>query len=187
MLGKNIFCIEGDWESDLRKKTSILSGLELLHNTCDISFIYKTCGTQPEVLYRLNEYVRYTKSKYRTYDILYMATHGERGGIYFDEVIDVLDFFTENFKVNAFEDRIIHFGSCATMNITEDKLAELKDFTGAKIISGFTKDVSFLESTLFEVLYFNELQDRKNIKPLETFLKKNYASLIAKLGFRMVY
>ena len=49
MLAQNIYCIEGDWETDLRKKTSILSGLEMMNSISNIDFIYKTAGSIEEV------------------------------------------------------------------------------------------------------------------------------------------
>jgi len=50
-LANNIFCLEGDREGDLRKKTSILSGLEMLHSISDVEFFYFFESTLFDVLY----------------------------------------------------------------------------------------------------------------------------------------
>jgi hypothetical protein len=186
-LGKNIFCLEGDWEDDMRKKTSILPGLEMLHSISDVEFIYKTCGTEEELLYRVKDFVRYRKSKYKHYNILYLATHGNKGTMYYEDSLNVLDFFKDNFNEGDFEDKIIHFGSCATMQMSEEDWIEFKNFTGAKIISGYLKNVDFLESTLFDILYFRTLQYRKAIKPLNDALFKEYEGMYKGVGFIMKY
>ncbi|MGG5511494.1 DUF6642 family protein [Myroides odoratimimus] len=182
-LGSNIFCLEGDWEIDLRKKTSILAGLEMLHSISDVEFIYKTCGTVEELLYRLNDFVKHKRSKYKNYNILYLATHGAKGEMYYGDSINVLLFFKKHFKKGDFEGRVIHFGSCATLHIKEEDLSELKAYTGAKIISGYSKQVDFLESTMFDVLYFRKLQFRKLVTPLDEALYNEYKGMYDSLGF----
>jgi len=190
MLGNNIYCIEGDWEDDLRRKTSILSGLEMLTSISDIEFIYKTCATKDELFYRLRDYVANSykpRSKYKAYDILYLATHGEKGALNFNELIDVMDFFVNNgdFKAGAFKDKIVHFGSCLTLKMREDDIIKLKTFTQARIISGYTKSIDFLDSTLFDVLYFNACSKYKIKNRLQDHLAKRYKGFSNDLGFVM--
>ena len=190
-LGNNIFCIEGDWEEDLRKKTSILSGLEMLSSISQMDFIYKTCASENELLSRLNNYINSAhkpRSKYKSYDIVYLATHGEKGSLKFNKLVDVLDFFVhnDNFKQGAFKDKIVHFGSCLTMKMKETDLADLKSFTQAKIISGYTKSIDFLDSTLFDVLYFNACGKYKIKHSLHDHLNKQYGGFSKDLGFLMV-
>lgn len=186
-LGKNIFCLEGDWEDDMRIKTSILSGLEMLQSISDVEFIYKTCGTEEELLYRLQDFVRFRRSKYKHYNILYLTSHGDKGTMYYGDSLNVLNFFKDNFREGDFEDKVIHFGSCATMKMSEKDWTELMNFTGAKIISGYLKEIDFLESTLFDILYFRALQYRKFVKPLDEALLKDYEGMYKSLGFVMKY
>ena len=188
MLGNNIYCIEGDWEEDLRKKTSILSGLEMLTSISKKEFIYKTCATEEELLNRLTDYVAHShkpRAKYKTYDILYLATHGKKGSLNFNGSVDILDFFVENgnFYDGAFKDKIIHFGSCLTMKMKETDIDRLKHFTGAKIISGYTKSIAFLDSTLFDVLYFNACEAYKSKRGVEEYLHKRFGGFCNDLGF----
>lgn len=190
-LANNIFCLEGDWNDDLRKKTSILSGLEMLHSISDVNYIHKTVGTFEELKFRLIDYINNSikpRSKYKSYDLLYIATHGRNGSIYFDNEIDVLDLFEEIIHeigiVKPFAGKVIHFGSCLTMKMSDHKLKKLAELTGAFIISGYTKSISFLESTLFDVLYFNELITRKKKMPLISYLDQKYAGFKTDLGFK---
>ena len=190
-LGNNIFCIEGDWEEDLRKKTSILSGLEMLSSISQMDFVYRTCASESELIYRLQDYIKKSKAKssiYHKYDVLYLATHGLKGNLMFDKEVNILQFFQQNnhFKRHSFGNKIIHFGSCSTLKMKEEELDELKKYTGAKIISGFNKNINFLESTLFEVLYFNLCNEYERAGNLRNHLFKKYSGFCDDLGFVMV-
>lgn len=190
-LGNNIFCIEGDWEEDLRNKTSILSGLEMLSSISEMDFIHRTCSTPEDLSYRLKDFVKNSKnsrSKYQNYDILYLASHGTKGNLCFSKNVNILEWFTKSahFKKNDFENKIIHFGSCSTLKIEDSELLYFKKHTGAKIISGFKKNINFLESTVFEILYFNACKGYERAGSLNNHLFKQYKVLYEDLGFVMV-
>jgi len=71
---KYIFCLEGDWTDDLRKKESIINALKFLDVNYGIKYIHRNCSTYSEFEYRLNEY---KKAIYKNYSICYLAFHGE--------------------------------------------------------------------------------------------------------------
>jgi len=48
MSKKGIFCLEGLWENNLTKKSTVQPILSLLELNKKIKFIYKDCGTVPE-------------------------------------------------------------------------------------------------------------------------------------------
>ena len=55
---KNIFCLEGDWNDNLKHKSSILPALELLELNHGMATIYKTCSTFEEFINRMNQILR---------------------------------------------------------------------------------------------------------------------------------
>lgn len=77
---KNIFCLEGDWETDLRKKSSVQSALQLLEANLDIDTIYKTCSTYEEFCNRIFTLTN-DKRIYSKYSIIYLAFHGRKNKI----------------------------------------------------------------------------------------------------------
>ena len=54
---KGVFCLEGQWEADLRKATSVRAMLELLRDNCGIDSIYRDCATQEEFAFYLGRWV----------------------------------------------------------------------------------------------------------------------------------
>jgi hypothetical protein len=75
---KFIYCLEGDWEKDLRNKTSVKSTLAYLKDCFDIEYIHRDCATKEALFHYLKEY---SLKKYDKFSILYLAFHGEANTI----------------------------------------------------------------------------------------------------------
>ena len=69
--------------------------------------------------------------------------------------INIMDFARENQGI--FEGKNVHFGCCSTLNIGEDETKEFKRLTKARMITGYKKDVPFIESFVFELWLLNVL------------------------------
>src|SRR6186997_2566481 len=69
-LNKNVFCLEGDWEKDLRDKSSVSAALDFLHSNCGIEYIHKNCGTVDNMKYYLS---LWKQKRYQNYTIAYLA------------------------------------------------------------------------------------------------------------------
>ncbi|MFT5251122.1 MAG: hypothetical protein ACI87N_000093 [Flavobacteriales bacterium] len=63
---KNIFCLEGDWNDNLKHKSSILPALELLELNNGIQSIYKTCRSYGTFKVHLNQILA-DKRKYNSF------------------------------------------------------------------------------------------------------------------------
>jgi ERCC4-type nuclease len=182
---KNIFCLEGDWETDLRKKSSVQSALLLLESNLEIATIYKTCSTYEEFCSRLHTLTS-DKRIYGKYSIIYLAFHGRKNKIQIGEEDYSLDEIGHEFE-NALDDKIIHFGSCKTLFIEEKKAREFLENTGALAISGYAKNIDFISSTVFDVLYFEMCQNYVEIDAIERNMLKNYKELCEALDFKIYY
>lgn len=183
---KGIFCIEGIWEDDLRKKSSIRPILELLENHQNIPFIYHDCATFEELEYFVN---KWSLQRYQNYPILYFAFHGNPNEIMFgnkpyslDQLADIL--------YNKCKNSVIIFGSCSTLAIDKRHLNRFLKATGALAICGYKNSVDWLESTAFEMLLLFYLQENKfdgrgivSITKKVTNLSKNFKNSI---DFRIV-
>jgi len=192
-VSKGIFCLEiGDWYGDMKKRETIRPVLELLHySLLKVPFIYRDVATQSELNHYLN---KWTQNKYKGFPILYMAFHGSPGEILvseesgrsvrvgFDDLLDVLE--------GACHGKVIHFGACDTLNAHGSVLNRYLRSFDALAISGYKRQVDWIESSVFEMLYLSELQKnamtKAGVMAVEKRIKEVVPSLARKLGFRMV-
>ena len=180
---KNIACIEGRWERDLTKSNSVATGLELLErNRIVPKQCYKSSHSKNSTLDFLTEF---TQKRYASYSILYLSFHGEPGVIGFGKEAVTLEELEEKL-IGRLPGKILHFGSCQTLNVNKRLITKFLRNTNAAAISGFTKDVPFLESTLLDLLYFERCQQRLKMSEVAFDMKNNYSQLCRKLGFRLV-
>jgi hypothetical protein len=182
-FAKHVFCLEGDWESDLRKKSSVGAALEFLRTNCNINYIHKNCGTKENLIYYLS---MWKQRRYKDYSICYLAFHG---------FPDVIEIGTEHLALPELAEilngscvnKIIHFGSCNTLDIEEKKIRQFLETTQALCVCGFKTDIDFLESSVFDMLLMQKFQEYKDIRAVDRDLKKNYRKLISKLEFKLIY
>lgn len=182
---KNIFCIEGSWVNDHRSKTSVKLALDFLECIEGIKPIVKQCQNK-ETLKELLEDC--TLSKYKKYNIIYLAFHGTSENIFvgkrnktvnLDEIAEMI-----GDKANG---KIIHFGCCSTLDTTGWKLRSFLNKTGALAISGYNKDIDFTKSTAFDLMYFQQCHKTTNIIKIEKEMKAYHNKLGKELGFVIKY
>jgi hypothetical protein len=154
---KGIFCLEGLWENDLRKKPTVEPVLSLLKKRDDIPYIYGNCATPEEFAFYISKCVQ---KKYQDYPILYLAFHGEKGSIHISkdryDLEDVGDRLADKCK-----GKVIIVGSCNTLNIDKRHLKRFLKKTGAFAVCGYKTTVDWMQSTAFELLLLNILQKNK--------------------------
>ena len=186
---KHIFCIEGYWEHDRKKKTSVEKALEFLELNSNFK---KTClhsSTREE----LKEHIKEFKLKRSDeYSILYFAFHGSSNSLHIGkrQKINLQDSAKENLAdiINgAAAGKIIHFGSCSTLAMDRKEITKFRKDTGAVAISGYNKDIPFIESTFLDMLFFDLCQEFKAPSAIDNHMKKNYRGLINRTGFKIYY
>jgi len=180
---KNIFCLEGDWQKDLRDNSSINAALLFLHQNCGIKYIYKQCGTRENLEY----YLKLWKMKrYSTYSICYFAFHGESESIRVGKDTVTLDELADMLQGSC-KDKIIHFGSCKTLDATNDTIIKFLKKTEALCICGFKNEIDFVESTAFDMLLIELFQRYKDVSKVLKYIEHYYAALVKKLNFKLIY
>lgn len=95
------------------------------------------------------------------------------------EIADVLED-----KLNGI---IVHFGSCSTLNTTEKNITDFIKRTGCALISGYKKDVPYIDSSAFELLYFNVLNTYKTYTSIKKNIVGKYPTLVDILRFTFLY
>jgi hypothetical protein len=188
---KGVFCLEGDWEPNLKSKTSIGPVLELLETSSypSVPYIRRDVGTLTEFNYYLG---RWTLKKYDHYPILYLGFHGSPGmlhigyghgaGMNLKELGERLE--------GKCKKRIIHFGSCGTLDVHGATVRSFIKRTQALAVCGYKSEVDWMLSAAFEIILFYELQFNAPTKPGMAAVRKRVRAqafnLARKLKFRMV-
>lgn len=180
---KHIFCLEGHWEKDLRDMSSIHAALIFLQNNCDIKHIYKSCATRATLEYYLGFW---KQKKYSAYSILYLAFHGEPGTIRIGKEYISLEELGDMLEGKC-EDKIIHFGSCQTLNTDRRNIVSFLERTGALCVCGFRTEIDFMESSVFDMLLIQKLQEYKDISKVDRDIRRYYKTLVKKLDFKLVH
>ncbi|MBN2461389.1 MAG: hypothetical protein JXB60_07250 [Candidatus Cloacimonetes bacterium] len=182
---KGIFCIEGLWHDDLRKKNTVKPILELLELNSQIPFIYEGCATVEELKFYL---IKWIERKYKNYPILYLAFHGQENAILVSNESYTLNDMAL-LLANKCSKKIIVFASCSTVNIDKRKLKTFLVKTGALAICGYRLVVPWIESTAFELLLLESMQenvfDGRGVESIRAKAKK-IARMFQELQFRMV-
>lgn len=188
---KGIFCLEADW--GVQDSTTVEPILMLLKSMAGVRvpYVHRDVGTREEFDHYLRKWTNKTLSRF---PILYLGFHGEPGyldvgegrgasrEVPIEEVAEQLE--------RKCKGRVIHFGSCGTLRTHVRKLEVLRHRTGAAAFLGYKKDVSWVDSSAFEVLLLGELQrvdfNRSGMGVLERRLQAYAPGLVKRLGFRMI-
>lgn len=188
--GKGVFCLEGDWDPDLRNRTSVGPVLDLLEksNYPRVPFIRRDVGTLAELEYYLGKWIQ---RKYDRYPVLYLGFHGAPGrlkvGPVRDGGIDLA--WLEERLADSCRKRIIHFGSCGTLDIHGNRVRSFLNRTGALAVCGYREDVDWMLSAAFEIILFYQLQFNTLTKQGMAAVKRRVTSqatrLARELKFRM--
>jgi hypothetical protein len=182
---KNIFCLEGDWNNNLKHKSSILPALQLLELNIGIETIYKTCASFEEFEVRLNQILA-DKRKYNSFEIIYLAFHGRKNHIIIGEGEYSLEDIAKTFE-GRLDNKMIHFGSCKTLSIDKEQANYFLEITGAKAISGYGKNVDFISSTVVDILFFEMCQKFERVHYIKENMNNLYGDLCSALDFKFYY
>jgi hypothetical protein len=176
---KNIVCLESLWDSELENRLSVLPILELTARTMEVKYIFLTCNTKAELRHNLR-----LVGKKKSYGILMLAFHGEPG---------IIELAGEKSHVSLeslitmmgrrFAGWVVHFGSCGTVQIDEDRLERFIAATGVAMVMGYTKQVDWTEGVAMDLVLLRWLQGYKNLSAFQKHMKKRYAALIKFTGF----
>lgn len=156
---RGIFCLETDW-SEVRRTPSLQPMLELLRRCpLQIPFVHRNVVTIDTLDYYL---AKWTQRGHDQYPILYLAFHGVEGEVQFGDLRRrsarvTLDRLGEVLKGKC-EGRVIHFGSCATLGVSQRRLRRFIEETGALAVSGYERDIDWVRSALLDSALFASIQ-----------------------------
>jgi hypothetical protein len=132
---KNIACLETLWDSNIENRLSVVPILELISKVDRVKYTYLTCNTQEELKYNLG-----ILKQRDEYGILYLSFHGDRGEIALDEKSINIERLAKMMG-NSFADWIVHFGTCATIDIPQRRIESFMAATKVSMVIGYKKDI----------------------------------------------
>lgn len=181
-----IFCLETEWNQsihDMKKEPSARPLLEYL-KSLNTEFVYRQVATASEFKYYLEHLLW---RSYSTFDVVYLCFHGSEGKIHFaDKECISLQEIAKNYH-GIFNDKKVHFGSCSTLNVSDDTITSFKADTRAKLVTGFGIDVEFHDSFLFELWLIHLFTHHRSLGPikLQAKIEKEMKYFSEKLKFRI--
>jgi len=177
-----IFCVEGEWGTSLKDRTSVEGHLRLLeHRRFTHDVIHRDVATVTE----LNQYLeRWLRPRYKSYSFGYLAFHGSRGAVQLGEQTVTLEEVATTLGGRA-EGRTIYFGSCSTLAGPEQRLIDFCVDSGARAVVGYTKSVDWVESAAFDLLLVPALLEYRSAKVVFNRIVRDQRTFARRLGLRM--
>ena len=154
---RGIFCIEYGVEEVLSFKPP----LALLGKQLDFPIIFRTADARAKLVKDIKEWSDRSDDKYPA---LWLTGHGMIQSVYVDDrkgagynrldlrsLADIL----ESGPLTGF---LVHFSACSTMASSIDDYRHFFKATEVEAVSGYSKDIDWIESLAFEFLYMKQLQ-----------------------------
>jgi len=199
-VGGGIFCIE-NWSGDLRSKDSSTALLEFLDRHGAARTVHQRVSTTRELGHYLSQFASQT-----TYRVGYLAMHGSRGQVFVGTTPISLETLIswstlkgeaaprlsaagdpEEYVVDL-AGKVLYLGSCASLSVSRERLAELRKETGAVAVCGYQRSVDWFEAAGFELMLLPALAaatsgERQSVGAAIKRLWNRSETLMDTLGF----
>ena len=174
-----VFCLEGEWDPDLRYPTTVRTLLDTMQRCAGVPTIYRDIGTVQELEFYMR---RWRQKRYSDYSVGWLAFHGSPGYIHIGRKALSLTQLADAIGLRTCVGKTIYLGSCATM---QDGAAvrELKTRTGARAVCGYTNDVDWMEAAAFELLLLSTLTRYEQTAAALRRVQSEYGALADRIGF----
>lgn len=178
-----IWLMEGYWSSSVSDVRSVKPMLQALSDSGIATFVHRHINDAEDLVKAMT---LLGQKRQKKYDIAYLACHGEPGIVHIgDDAWTLTELADELPSTGALEGKLLHFGSCSVLRNQRECRVLLKA-TGARAISGFTKDVDWFEPMAFELLMFQKYARYKRFGSFVNGIERDYGQLGDKLGFTII-
>jgi hypothetical protein len=155
MAANGIFCLEGLWNNNLKRKISVQPLLNMLDKIGNVHYIYQDAATIEELEFYLKQW---KQARYRNFPILYLAFHGESESLLIGKKKYTLDNLSD-LLYNSCSHSIIMLASCNTLNTSRKSLERFLRKTDALALCGYRNQVDWITAAAFELLLLSSFQD----------------------------
>jgi len=173
---KHIACLEGLWHKNLLRPYSVRHVLRSAADLGDFRHIHLTCNTIAEFEYNLG-----LLRARRGFGILYLAFHGSPGHVELPSGELDLEQLGQMMR-QGFRRWIIHFGTCSTIDVPQERLDSFLSVTGAAMVMGYQRDVDWVESASLDFLLFQAVQEYVDARHLWNKVAGRYPDLVHLTG-----
>lgn len=195
-----IFCIE-NWSSGFRSEESVAALLDFLDRNGAARTFHQRVSTTRELGHYLSRF-----ASQKTYRVAYLGMHGDKGKVFVGSnpvSLETLISWSsldrepaprlsesgepEEWVVDL-TGKVLYLGSCASLNISRDRLAALRMGTGAIAVCGYRRSVDWYESAGFQILLLSALArgtsgQRQRVGAALNRLWQRSGTLMHTLGF----
>jgi hypothetical protein len=175
---KNIACVESLWDGNIESRLSVVPLLELASRVDELKFSYLTCNTEEELKFNLGKF----KNR-RGYGILYLSCHGRPGELVLDQAPVEIEKLSQ-YMGEGFANWVVHFGSCATINVPPARISKFIAATAVSMVVGYKTDVDWIDSAAVDLILFDRLQEYREMHRFWEHFKLRYRDLVAATGLR---
>ena len=157
-----IYCIECTWGDNY----SVKGPLSLVTAVHGAPMIHRVVGSSQDFEKSLTIWSKRIMKNVK-YAVLYLGFHGFAKGLQvgkdaplrnyvrWEQIADlVADLDPGEWR---WEQSLIHFGACSTMDAADSDLEAFLKETRVEAISGYTRDVGWMASTAFDLMYLDAL------------------------------
>jgi len=185
MAAKGIFCLEGLWDNDLKRKSTVQPILNMLEVNSGVPYIHQDVATVEELEFYLS---RWKQTRYRNFPILYLAFHGEIEALLIGKYEYTLDRLSSLLNESC-RNSIIMLASCSTLKTDVRNINRFLKKTRALAICGYKSKVNWMLAAAFELLVLASLQDTdfsgRGVRAIERQVR-NFSNQFSELDFTIV-
>lgn len=171
-----IYCVEDVWPE--RQKMSARPLLDMLEDYHEIPTVHRIATNGKQLKERLGQWAKADM----TFAILYLWYHGSPGSIS-PSGNDSVELEHIEEELEGCCDRcLIHFGSCEILKLDRERIDSFLERTGAVAVSGYRKNVGWIEPIALELLYLDCLQQKISEMGNQRYIDEN---IMRKVSQRM--
>jgi hypothetical protein len=180
---KNIACLEGLWDDNLEERLTASALLDLAAKISEVKFTLLTCNTREEFEFNIFKFCASRIKK--SYRLLYLVFHGEPGRIFLSNEVSLsLEELAGIMGDERFKGWVVHFSSCSTLAIKENRLKNFIRKTKVSLVIGYTKDMYWSECMAMDLLLFENIANYKRLWDMKKFVGSRYGELVKMTGLR---
>jgi len=179
---KNIACLEGLWDDNLEERLTAAALLDLAAKISEVKFTLLSCNTREEFEFNIAK-LSISRIK-KNYGVLYLVFHGEPGRISLSDEVPLSLEELADIMGDRFKGWVVHFSSCSTLAIKENRLKDFIRKTKVSLVIGYTKNMSWSECMAMDLLLFENIANHKRLWDMKKFVGSRYGELVKMTGLR---
>jgi hypothetical protein len=179
---KNIACLEALWDDTLEERLTASALLDLAAKISEVKFTLLSCNTREEFEFNIAKLCISRIKKH--YGVLYLVFHGGPGQIFLSDEVPLSLEELADIMGDNFQNWVVHFSSCSTLAIKENRLKNFIRKTKVSLVIGYTKNMSWSECMAMDLLLFENIANHKRLWDMKKFVRKRYGELVKMTGLR---